>query len=57
MNLVNSKDVVADRIRDIHALAAASGRRQPSASHQRRSTGRSRSAALAGARTWLAHNI
>ena len=26
MNLVNSKDVVADRVRDIHAQAAVAGR-------------------------------
>ena len=55
MNLVNSKDIVADRIRDINALAAASGRRQPRISRPRTSW-RSRAAALAGARSRLAHS-
>jgi hypothetical protein len=35
MNLVNSKDVVADRIRDIQAQAAVVGRR-PGSNRQRR---------------------
>ena len=39
MILVNSKDVVADRIRDIQALAAQPARR-PHHSRQRRGTGR-----------------
>jgi hypothetical protein len=61
MILVNSKDVVADRVRDIHAQAAESGRarqvraaRQPggvsrlySAGHPRRA----RRAVWAGARS------
>jgi hypothetical protein len=47
MILVNSKDVVADRIRDIHALAAAPGRRPPHTSRQARCTWRSL-AAFAG---------
>jgi hypothetical protein len=47
MNLVNSKDVVADRVRDIQALATVAGRR-PRNSPQPRSAWRSL-AALAGA--------
>ncbi len=46
MNLVNSKDVVADRIRDIQALAAAPSR-QPRTSRRPRNTWRSL-AAFAG---------
>jgi hypothetical protein len=48
MNLVNSKDVVADRVRDIQEQAAAAGRR-PRSYGQPRSAWRSL-AALAGAR-------
>ena len=48
MNLVNSKDVVAGQIRDIHALAAAAGRR-PRSPRQPRGAWRGL-AALAGAR-------
>ncbi len=47
MNLVNSKDVVADRVRDIQEQAAAAGGR-PRHSRQPRSAWRSL-AALAGA--------
>ena len=43
MNLVNSKDVVAGRIRDIQAQAAASGR-----ARQVRGTGQSRGASRLG---------
>ncbi len=48
MNLVNSKDVVADRVRDLQALATSAGRR-PRSNWQRRGTWRGL-AALAGAR-------
>ena len=53
MNLVNSKDAVADRIRDIHALAASSRLRR--ARPVSRSTWRGRAAARAGTRSRLAH--
>ena len=52
MNLVNSRDVVADRIRGIQAQAAASGRaRQVHGTGFRRGAGRLR-AARSGLATW-----
>jgi hypothetical protein len=45
MNLVNSKDIVAERVRDIQAQAATSGRaRQQRGAGQPRSAGQPRGA-------------